>query len=82
MNMRLGCVEVEPLLLFLALLTATALVALMDLAMNIAVGSSIQIALFVAPMLVFIGYLSGQPMNLLFTTFEVVSVVFPWESSA
>jgi Ca2+:H+ antiporter len=47
----------------------------MDLAMNIAVGSSIQIALFVAPVLVFIGYLSGQPMNLLFTTFEVVSVV-------
>ena len=47
----------------------------MDLAMNIAVGSSIQIALFVAPVLVFVGYLSGQPMNLLFTTFEVVSVV-------
>jgi Ca2+:H+ antiporter len=47
----------------------------MDLAMNIAVGSSIQVALFVAPVLVFIGYLSGQPMNLLFTTFEVVSVV-------
>jgi Ca2+:H+ antiporter len=46
----------------------------MDLAMNIAVGSSIQIALFVAPALVFVGYLLGQPMNLLFTTFEVVSV--------
>jgi Ca2+:H+ antiporter len=46
----------------------------MDLAMNIAVGSSIQIALFVAPVLVFVGYLLGQPMNLLFTTFEVVSV--------
>jgi len=47
----------------------------MDLAMNIAVGSSIQVALFVAPVLVFIGYLSGQPMNLLFTIFEVVAVV-------
>ena len=46
----------------------------MDLAINIAVGSSIQIALFVAPVLVFTGYLVGQPMNLLFTTFEVVSV--------
>jgi Ca2+:H+ antiporter len=46
----------------------------MDLAINIAVGSSIQIALFVAPVLVFAGYLFGQPMNLLFTIFEVVSV--------
>lgn len=46
----------------------------MDLAMNIAVGSSIQIALFVAPLLVFAGYVVGQPMNLLFTTFEVVAV--------
>ena len=46
----------------------------MDLAINIAVGSSIQVALFVAPVLVFAGYLVGQPMNLLFTTFEVVSV--------
>ncbi|MBI3248861.1 MAG: calcium/proton exchanger [Deltaproteobacteria bacterium] len=46
----------------------------MDLAMNIAIGSSIQIALFVAPVLVFAGYFVGQPMNLLFTTFEVVAV--------
>jgi Ca2+:H+ antiporter len=46
----------------------------MDLAINIAIGSSIQIALFVAPLLVFCGYLFGQPMNLLFTTFEVLSI--------
>jgi Ca2+:H+ antiporter len=46
----------------------------MDLAMNIAVGSSIQIALFVAPVLVFVSYLFGRPMDLLFTVFEVVSV--------
>jgi Ca2+:H+ antiporter len=46
----------------------------MDLALNIAIGSSIQIALFVAPLLVFISYIFGQPMDLLFTTFEVVSV--------
>ncbi|HEV8715356.1 MAG TPA: calcium/proton exchanger [Candidatus Binatia bacterium] len=46
----------------------------MDLALNIAVGSSIQIALFVAPVLVFAGYLFGQPMNLLFTEFEVMAV--------
>ncbi len=48
----------------------------MDLAINIAVGSSIQIALFVAPVLVFLSYLLGpSPVNLLFTTFEVVAVV-------
>jgi len=48
----------------------------MDLAMNIAIGSSIQIALFVAPLLVFISYLfAGGPMNLVFTPFEVLAVL-------
>lgn len=47
----------------------------MDLALNIAIGSSIQVALFVAPVLVFVSYLFGQPMDLLFTTFEVVAIV-------
>jgi Ca2+:H+ antiporter len=47
----------------------------MDLAMNIAIGSSLQIALFVAPMLVFASYLFGEPMNLHFTNFEVIAVV-------
>jgi Ca2+:H+ antiporter len=46
----------------------------MDLAMNIAIGSSIQIALFVAPLLVFAGHVMGQPMDLVFSTFEVVAV--------
>jgi len=47
----------------------------MDLAMNIAIGSSIQIALFVAPILVLASYLMPHgPMDLRFTTFEVVSV--------
>jgi len=46
----------------------------MDLAYHIAVGSSMQIALFVAPVLVFWSYASGRPMNLLFTTYEVVTV--------
>jgi Ca2+:H+ antiporter len=47
----------------------------MDLALNIAVGSSIQIALFVAPLLVFLSRLPGRgPMDLRFTPFEVVSV--------
>ena len=47
----------------------------MDLAVNIAVGSSIQIALFAAPLLVFLSYVIGpEPMDLVFTPFEVVAV--------
>jgi Ca2+:H+ antiporter len=48
----------------------------MDLAINIAVGSSIQIALFVAPVLVFLSYFIGPaPMDLLFTNLEVLAIV-------
>jgi Ca2+:H+ antiporter len=36
----------------------------MDLSMNIAMGSSTQIALFIAPVLVFVSWLMGTPMNL------------------
>lgn len=46
----------------------------MDLALNIAIGSSMQIALFVAPVLVFASYLFGTPMNLLFTPLEVITI--------
>src|SRR4030095_7138701 len=46
----------------------------MDLAMNIAVGSSLQVALLVAPLLVFISYAFGRPMDLVFTTFEIAAV--------
>jgi len=47
----------------------------MDAALSIAIGSSTQIALFVAPVLVFLSYaIAPQPMDLLFTVFEVVSV--------
>jgi Ca2+:H+ antiporter len=46
----------------------------MDLAFSIAVGSSLQIALFVAPVLVFVSYLFGAPLNLIFTPFEVAAV--------
>lgn len=47
----------------------------MDLAMNIAIGSSIQIALFVAPVLVFVSYFMPHgPMDLRFTVFEVLAV--------
>jgi Ca2+:H+ antiporter len=48
----------------------------MDLAINIAVGSSIQVALFIAPLLVFLSYAVGPgPMGLDFTTMEVFGVV-------
>lgn len=47
----------------------------MDLAVNIAVGSSIQIAMFVAPLLVFLSYaIAPVPMDLHFTMLEVVSI--------
>jgi Ca2+:H+ antiporter len=48
----------------------------MDLALHIAIGSSIQIALFVAPLLVFVSYaIPGGPMDLRFTPFEVLAVL-------
>jgi len=47
----------------------------MNLALSIALGSAAQIALFVAPALVFIGLALGRPLTLLFDPFEVVAVV-------
>ena len=47
-----------------------------DLALHIALGSSTQVALFVAPLLVGVGALLSQPMNLVFTGFEVVALGF------
>ena len=48
----------------------------MDLALNIAIGSSIQIALFVAPVLVFASYaMPHGPMDLRFSALEVLAVV-------
>jgi Ca2+:H+ antiporter len=47
----------------------------MDLSFGIAVGASTQVALFVAPVLVFAGYLMGQSMDLHFTAFEIVAIV-------
>ena len=47
----------------------------MDLTVGIAIGSSLQIALFVAPVLIFLSYLFGRPMDLEFTLPEVVAVV-------
>ena len=48
----------------------------MDLAVNIAIGSSAQIALFVAPALVFLSYVIGPgPMPLVFNGFELAAVL-------
>jgi len=48
----------------------------MDLAMAIAIGSSIQIALLVAPLLVFASYwLAPQPLDLLFSGPEILAIV-------
>ncbi len=46
----------------------------MDLAVAVAMGSSLQIAMFVAPMLVLLGRVMGQPMNLEFNAFELLAV--------
>ena len=47
----------------------------MDLSIGIAIGSSIQIALFVAPVLVLLSYyIAPQPMDLVFTPAEVLAV--------
>jgi Ca2+:H+ antiporter len=40
----------------------------------IAIGSSLQIALFVAPLLIFVSYLFGKPMDLEFSQPEVFAV--------
>ncbi|MBO8171295.1 MAG: calcium/proton exchanger [Bacillaceae bacterium] len=43
-------------------------------AIEIAVGSSLQIALFVAPALVFISLLFGPPMDIIFTDIELAAI--------
>jgi Ca2+:H+ antiporter len=47
----------------------------MDLSINIALGSGAQIALFVAPVIVFASFIMGKPMNLCFSEVEVLAVV-------
>jgi len=44
----------------------------MDLAMGVAIGSSMQIALLVTPFLVILGWIIDKPMTLHFETFETV----------
>jgi Ca2+:H+ antiporter len=47
----------------------------MELSLAISVGSSLQIALFVAPALVFISLVMGNPLTLVFNQFELISLV-------
>lgn len=47
----------------------------MDLSVEIAVASSLQIALFVAPVLVFISLLMGNPLQLIFNQFELLALI-------
>jgi Ca2+:H+ antiporter len=46
----------------------------MDLSLSISLGSSMQVALFVAPLLVFISLLFGQELTLYFSLFEVATL--------
>ncbi|MBC7822535.1 MAG: calcium/proton exchanger [Candidatus Parcubacteria bacterium] len=46
----------------------------MDLSVSVAMGSSLLVALLMAPMLVLVGQAIGQPMDLSFNPFEVVAV--------
>jgi Ca2+:H+ antiporter len=47
----------------------------MDLSVSVAMGSSLLVALLVAPILVLVGQAIGQPMDLNFNPFEVIAVI-------
>jgi Ca2+:H+ antiporter len=47
----------------------------MDLSLTIAVGSSVQIALLVAPVLLFASHIFGRPMSLVFNGFEIAATI-------
>jgi Ca2+:H+ antiporter len=46
----------------------------MDLSLNIVTQASVQIALFVTPVLVLLSFPLGHPLDLLFNTFEILAV--------
>ena len=48
----------------------------MNFSMVVSLGASLQVALFVAPMLVFLSLIIGRPINLVFTPLELVTVGF------
>jgi Ca2+:H+ antiporter len=47
----------------------------MDLCIGITVGASTQVGLLVAPVLVFMGVVMGQDMNLIFSPLELIAIV-------
>jgi Ca2+:H+ antiporter len=47
----------------------------MDLSLEISVGSSLQVALFVAPVIVFASLAMGNPVTLVFDAFELIALV-------
>lgn len=47
----------------------------MDLSLGIAIGSGLQVALFVTPVLVFAGLILDKPMTLVFNTYELLALV-------
>jgi len=47
----------------------------MELSLAVSLGSSLQIALFVAPLLVFISLAMGHPLTLVFNQFEIIALV-------
>lgn len=46
-----------------------------DVSIEIAIGSSIQIALFVAPLLILLTFILGNPMTYVFGSFEIVAIL-------
>lgn len=46
-----------------------------DLALNIAIGTAIQIGLFVAPLMILVGWAIGQDMTLNFDPFEIITLL-------
>jgi Ca2+:H+ antiporter len=47
----------------------------MDLCVGVTVGASVQVGLLVAPVLVFLGMLMGQNMDLIFSPLELIAIV-------
>jgi Ca2+:H+ antiporter len=47
----------------------------MDLTLQISIGSATQIAMFVAPVLVFASIVLRNPMSLVFNTFELAAII-------
>ncbi len=47
----------------------------MNLSLAISIGSSLQVALFVTPVLVFVSLLMGNPLQLTFDQFEIVAMI-------